>query len=188
MKRIAVTASLLLVAGCMTTADVPARAPQPSIAPTDAAALADRTADELAHLARFDPDRLEDVGAELSALAGVLFPDEVAPVAFVEPVRPAPPPEALLAGPSLRHGVHLASYRLEQNAVSGWQELTEEHQQLAALEARLERRHIGDQGVFLRLKAGPFDSRADAEAMCASLRNDELYCMPVDFSGQSLPE
>lgn len=187
MKRIAVTASLLLVAGCMTTAETPQLAPQPTVAPTHTAALADRTAEELAHLARFDPERLEEVGPELTALADMLFPSDPA-VASPQPVEPAAPPADLLAGPSLRHGVHLASYRLEQNAVSGWTELVEEHQQLATLEARLERRHIGDQGEFLRLKAGPFDSRAEAEAMCASLRNDELYCMPVDFSGHALPE
>ena len=187
MKRIAVTASLLLVSGCMTTTDATRSAPQPTIAPTQSAALAERTSIELAHLARFDPDRLAEVDAELQTLAGVLFTPEPAPVE-VEDVAPPAPPVDIMNAPSLRHGVHLASYRIEDNAVSGWRELAEAHVELAALEARLERRNIAGRGEFLRLKAGPFDTRADAAALCASLLDHDIYCMPVDFSGRTLAE
>ena len=191
MKRIAISASLLGLAGCMTTSGEPAQHPQPSIAPTESAALAERTAVELAHLARFDPERLEEVGAELGALANALFYAENAATASDDPV-PAPslsaPPAELLDAPSLRHGVHLASYRLESNARSGWQELVRGNPELTGLQARVERRLIDERGEFLRLKAGPFDSRDQASALCQQLQAREHYCMPVDFSGDALPE
>jgi len=171
----------------MTTTDANQITLQPTVAPTQSAALAERTSVELAHLARFDPDRLAGVDAELQALAGVLFPPDPVP-AEVEDVAPPAPPVDIMNAPSLRHGVHLASYRIEDNAISGWRELAEAHTELAALEARLERRNIEGRGEFLRLKAGPFDTRRDAAALCASLLDHDIYCMPVDFSGRTLAE
>ncbi len=171
----------------MTTTDANQIAPQPTIAPTQSAALAERTSVELAHLARFDPDRLTELDAELQALASVLFPQEPA-TAVEAPAVVAEPPVDIMHAPSLRHGVHLASYRIEDNAVSGWRELVSTHSQLASLEARLERRNIAGRGEFLRLKAGPFDARADAAELCASLLDHDIYCMPVDFSGRTLAE
>jgi len=37
--------------------------------------------------------------------------------------------------------------------------------------------------VYLRLKAGPFDSRDAAQAWCAQAQAEGYWCQPVDFTG-----
>lgn len=124
---------------------------------------------------------------EMQALASALaFGPEGRPASDTSAEADLPPAPDMSGARSLRHGVHLASYRLEDNAQAGWAELVEAHSELSGMEARIERRDLGERGIFLRLKAGPFDSHGAAQAFCASLGGDAVYCMPVDFTGETL--
>ncbi len=54
------------------------------------------------------------------------------------------------------------------------------------MQARTELVHL-EQGDFLRLKAGPFDTRADAQALCAQAQAAGLWCQTTHFTGAALP-
>lgn len=190
MKRLFLFVPILLT-GCVTTSggnDVTVTA---EVAGTRNAQIADATARELEHLARFNPDQLDQVSVELLALAAALVhashsPAEE-PVGLLTPEELPPAPSGFEQAASLRHGIHLASYRIEANAVAGWSELqTEFPDQLAARSARLEIAEIAGQGRYLRLKAGPYDTVSDARAACAAITARGAYCQTVDFSGANL--
>ena len=183
---------------CATTGSQPA-GPAPveaAVADTQPARLADATARELAHLARFEPETLDRVYPELRALAAALVgvdaaaPGEGAalPASAAAAATPQGLPEApeMSGGVSLMHAIHLASYRREDTARRGWRELRANHPVLADLDARLELAHIPGQGDFLRLKAGPFDSGAAALEACGALRPSGQYCQAADFTGRTL--
>lgn len=88
---------------------------------------------------------------------------------------------------SLFHAIHIASYRREATAQSGWQTLSAMFPEaLDGLEPRVEGVDIPGQGYFLRLKAGPFNSAGAAEAACAPFRAAGVWCAPVDFTGETL--
>ena len=210
MKTIPVLLVALSLAGCATGRDPQATGGPDSraqVAPTRPAQLADATARELSHLARFEPETLETVYPELRALAAALVGAGMdqqgeAPDLAQEPGLAAPSPwqmpaDMTVAGPprpdmsgavSLLHAVHLASYRREDMAIRGWAELQAAYPVLAGMDARLELAHIPEQGDFLRLKAGPFDNAGAARAFCAQFEAAGQYCMPVRFSGHALPQ
>ncbi len=94
-------------------------------------------------------------------------------------------PPSLPQGRSLLYAVHLGSYRHAARALRGFAELSDKAPELAALQARVEQVDLGPgKGVFERLKAGPFYSRAAAEALCGKLHAIGLYCSPADFTGR----
>ena len=193
LARFAIPLSACLLAGCATTQTPDVSFAEPVVAETRVAQLADATARELAHLARFEPDLLEEVGPELRALAMALVVSANMPVPESDPDAPSavllPPPADMAEATSLRHGIHLASYRLLENAQSGWSQLRERHRDLlGAMDARLETTHLDGRGIYLRLKVGPYDNAAAAARACQVFLASEDYCMPVDFSGQPLAE
>jgi len=189
---------MFLIAGCATTQQPEVAFEEPAIANTREAQLADATARELAHLARFDPDLLPRVSEELRALATALVVQgnlaEATEYSQTDNAnlptmsgQLAPPPGFMVDAPSLRHGIHLASYRLMENAESGWWELRARFPSvLDDLEPRLEIAQISNRGEFLRLKAGPYDNFDEAASACAVLESVRVYCQPVDFSGQPM--
>jgi len=190
---IAAAASACATTGSQPGPEAPAGA---AVADTQPARLADATARELAHLARFEPETLDRVYPELRALAAALVgvdaaaPGEgaalPAPAASGGPSHDLAGPPDMSGGASLMHAVHLASYRREAMARRGWEELQANHPVLADLDARLELAHIPGQGDFLRLKAGPFDSGAAALEACGALRPSGQYCQAADFTGRTL--
>ncbi len=92
------------------------------------------------------------------------------------------------AASSAVFGVHLASYRSVEAAARGWPQIrAAAPDALAAAAARVDTVDLGeDKGVYERLKAGPFPSRADADAACAALKGAGRYCQVTDFAGRSL--
>ncbi len=83
--------------------------------------------------------------------------------------------------------LHLASYRTEQNASSGWRELSGKYDMyLSSLEPRLRIVDIPAKGTFFRLLAGPYRSRAEASAACNDLKSLGAYCAVMPFTGVSL--
>ncbi len=88
---------------------------------------------------------------------------------------------------SVLFGVHLASYRLTDEARDGWRQLQRENpDELGLLEPRTEPVTIPDKGVFLRLIGGGFSSDEKAQALCANLKQKGLFCSVVSFQGQRL--
>ncbi len=89
--------------------------------------------------------------------------------------------------PAMLFGVHLASYRQEDEAREGWRKLQRENpDELGLLEPRLETVDVPERGSFLRLIGGGLSSREKAEALCSNLKTKGLYCSVSDFSGERL--
>ena len=88
---------------------------------------------------------------------------------------------------SVLFGVHLASYRLPEEAREGWRQLQRENpDELGLLEPRTEPVTVPDKGMFLRLIGGGFSSNEKAQALCANLKQKGLFCSVVSFQGQRL--
>ncbi|MEM8934987.1 MAG: hypothetical protein AAGC77_01105 [Pseudomonadota bacterium] len=88
---------------------------------------------------------------------------------------------------SVLYGVHLASYRVTEDALAGWQKLQRENpDELGLLEPRVESVSIPERGEFLRLIGGGFSTEAKAGALCASLIDKGLYCAVSGFVGDRL--
>lgn len=100
---------------------------------------------------------------------------------------PGLPPEPDLAGSTgLLHGVHVASYRDAEQARDGWAVLSERHAALSGLTPRIDETDLGEQGVYLRLKAGPFESAEAAEAACGGLEDSGDWCQVAAYDGAPL--
>jgi hypothetical protein len=160
--------------------DQPSQAVSP-VAETPNARMAARLAADLDRRSRYDPAALDAVEDEMRTLAlRLTAPPEPLP----EPDPVAPDPEG---GLSLFHAIHLASYRIEENAVSGWQSLQALLPDLLATRsARVEEADLGSRGMFLRLKAGPFDTDAEARAACREVEAAGGWCAVTDFTGRTL--
>lgn len=185
LRRFALCICLLALLGCVTTGGGTS-APAP-VADSENARLAAGLAEMLDQRARGEAASLDGAEAEMRALDAALQP-------------PSPPPQAELAlptgsvpelegGRSLFHAIHIASYRGEATARAGWQTLAAMFPEaLTGLEPRIEGVDIPGQGVFLRLKAGPFNSSGEAEAACAPFRSAGVWCAATDFTGAELPD
>jgi len=170
---------LLPLAACMTTREnAPVEQP---VARTQSAQTAAMLAADLERRARHDPASLEPVQDEMRTLA----------LRLAAPAEPPPDPDPVAPDPdggvSLLHAIHLASYRVEENAVSGWRSLQSLFPDLLAdREARLEEADLGSRGVFLRLKAGPFDTAEAARLACRQIEAAGGWCAVSDFNGRPI--
>ncbi len=99
-------------------------------------------------------------------------------------ITPAP---SLSNARSLMHAIHLGSYRTAARAYKGYAQIkSQTNGALAGLDPRVERVDLGPQkGIYERLKAGPFASRAEAQAKCTQIRATGVYCAPADFTGRA---
>ncbi len=105
-----------------------------------------------------------------------------------KPVSAVPPPAQAAAkeaeekkkpsGP--RPGVHLASYRSEQQADRGWTQIVSAHKALLeGLDHEVTKVNLGRKGTYFRLKAGPLASAQAAKDMCAKLKARRQFCEPT---------
>jgi len=99
-------------------------------------------------------------------------------------IGPAPD---LIGARSVMHAVHLTSYRRLEHAQIGWQQLQVQLPALVDLQARIETVQL-DEGEFMRLKAGPLDTRHAAQAFCGQAEAVGLWCQPTHFSGTELTD
>jgi len=161
----------------------------PEVSPQAQPALA--LAQLLEDTAIAHPDRIVAAQDEMQALQTVLLYAPAAPV--MADASPVPTPEMAVFEPapdltgahSLMHGVHLASYQRHEHALVGWTQLQTQLPALTALAPRLESVAL-PQGEFLRLKAGPLDQQAQAQALCAQAEAAGLWCQVTHFTGDPL--
>ncbi len=123
-----------------------------------------------------------------AALHAASFVDRAHPLSATASLNAGAPEAALPTSSSVLLSVHLASYRSAATAQAGWEQLfAAAPAVLNGLEPRLERVDLGpDKGEFLRLKAGPVGSRAEANAVCDTLRAQGRYCALDAFNGEAL--
>lgn len=90
-----------------------------------------------------------------------------------EAVKPA------MSGP--QPAIHLASYRNQKDAVSGWNELRKKYSSiLGGLQSEIKMVNLGPRkGKYYRLKVGPFPSQSEAKKACRSLKAKRQYCEPT---------
>lgn len=106
--------------------------------------------------------------------------------------KPAPGPDAFAdidpaSARSVLYALHLASYRSDDHAQQGWRLLqADAGATLAGLTPRIEVADLGSKGVYRRLKAGPFNTKAEAASRCEALRAAGHYCQLTDFAGRAL--
>lgn len=77
--------------------------------------------------------------------------------------------------------IQLAAIRDGRNtkAMTEWKRLSRRHSVLTALRPTVSRIDLGTKGVFQRLRAGPFDTQADARHVCSRLRAADQDCFVV---------
>jgi cell division septation protein DedD len=90
-------------------------------------------------------------------------------------VKPAPTPREAASG---AYVMQMASLRSESDAQAAWKRIQAKHVALLeGLKPLVERADLGDRGVFYRLQAGPFPSKATADDLCAQLKAAGQDCL-----------
>ncbi|MBD0426676.1 SPOR domain-containing protein [Aquisalinus flavus] len=85
------------------------------------------------------------------------------------------------------YGLHLASYRVIDNAYSGWDVLLGRNtEELGLLEPRIAAADIPGLGLHYRLKAGPLATREEAISLCERIKSGGDYCAVMAFDGDPL--
>jgi len=149
--------------------------------------------DQLRALAELASDALDDLSPSAPGDAAAATPESAstppapetaaaAPPAPAPARAPVPAPETRPAGLSGEGGflVQLAAYRSQDAADAGWTEFSRRHGLLLnATEKRVQRADLGAKGVFYRLRAGAFETRAHASAFCDRLKGEGLDCIVV---------
>ncbi|MGF1454721.1 MAG: SPOR domain-containing protein [Alphaproteobacteria bacterium] len=143
-------------------------------------------------LSRLSPTALEGTAGE-AAVTDVTAPI-MATVASASPSGDTVTalPTAAPGRPTPRDGleqfaVHLASYKDPAAARRGWRDIAADHPSLiGVLTPVLAQVDLGDQGIFYRLKAGPFGTWDKADAVCKALRALSWTCTVLDFAGLPL--
>ena len=92
--------------------------------------------------------------------------------------EPAPPPPAAATGPYM---VQLASFRSIDDADKAWRKAVKKNGDLlSAHSAQVVRADLGgDQGVYFRLRIGPFAGGGEAKLLCERLKARNVDCFVV---------
>lgn len=85
------------------------------------------------------------------------------------------------------YAVHLASYRIEENARRGWSQLSGKYPGvLGGLSPQVSIVDLPGEGRFVRLIAGPYESRLSAARACDEIKARGDYCAILGFDGAPL--
>ncbi len=99
----------------------------------------------------------------------------------------APPQKS--AGMASYFALHLTSYSDARNLLTGWNKLQKRHSDLlTALTPKVEWITTASGASFLRLKAGPFATRAEANQACRTIRARDDYCAVDDYDGADIKD
>lgn len=100
---------------------------------------------------------------------------QAAPVKAVEMAEAEKPKPS---GP--QPGIHLASYRSENQAERGWAQIKRAQKEvLADLNHYIAKVTLGRKGTYYRLKAGPVASQGEATTLCRTLKRRRQFCEPT---------
>ncbi len=120
------------------------------------------------------------------------------PTAAAPPQKPAPPPQkaapppqkaqppaqlaaAPPATPSGRFVVQVAAMRSASQAQAYWTRLVDKHPQLLGnLKLDVQRADLGNRGIFFRVRAASFDTKAKASELCTALKSRGTDCIVKD--------
>jgi len=106
------------------------------------------------------------------------IPPKIAEAVTVTPVVATP-----AVGPAPAAGgftAHVASYKTEAAARTGWAQLRGRVPDLASVEPQVLPVEVQDKGTWYRLTAGRFASRDQTAGFCAALKGVVAYCNPVE--------
>lgn len=93
--------------------------------------------------------------------------------------QPAVVPTASSA--EARYRVQLGAYRSDADAAKEWTRLTKVYPgELKGLKYFVERKDLGEKGIFYRLQAGPFENSSDARQACKKLIENKQGCFFVE--------
>ncbi len=121
-----------------------------------------------------EPERSADV--EPSAAESVTRPEPAA----IEAAEPALPIGRFAFDASGAFLVQIAALRSEAAAVRAWDDaLAGAPDIFAGAERRIQRADLGARGVFYRLRAGAFATRANASEFCAAVKANGASCIVV---------
>jgi hypothetical protein len=85
------------------------------------------------------------------------------------------------------YALHLASYRSLDNALKGWESLSNTYsKELCGLLALTEKVTVNNR-QFFSLRAGGFETKDMADNACIQLTNKNQYCRSIRFTGDMLP-
>ncbi len=77
--------------------------------------------------------------------------------------------------------IQLGAFKSEKIAADDWKRLQRLHPEvLGKLNFSVERKDLGDKGIFYRLQAGPFDSGSEARLVCKKLIEKQQGCFVVE--------
>jgi len=114
--------------------------------------------------------------ARLAAIESAFGPI-TASISPAETSTPAYVPPASTSFPKV--GIHLASYRNQENVERGWAELQAAQSDiLSGLQLNIVDYRSDHDGLYRRMVAGPLDP-AGAESRCASLKDRGIWCQVV---------
>lgn len=130
-----------------------------------------------------EPQALPDGPEEGSAIEDdVAVPGDPAP----HPATEAEPPAAAAPAPILPTAtsgtflVQLGAFGSERAAETGWDTMANRHRAaLTGLSRDIQRADLGARGIFYRLRAGPFDTRGEADGTCRALKAAGQDCLVV---------
>lgn len=126
-------------------------------------------------------------GAEAQVLENLRTGERLEPSSRERSFETEPTPSAAPETSSEAWSVHLASYFTEEDAVLGWDVLLLQYGDvLARFEPILASVDLGERGVFVRLLAGPLQTRGEAEELCDRMQSVGAYCVPADGAGRFL--
>lgn len=80
-----------------------------------------------------------------------------------------------------KYRIQLGAYRSESDAAKDWKRLTKQYPSLLQnLSYFIERKDLGEKGIFYRLQAGPFDDSGGARMACKKLIENKQGCFFVE--------
>lgn len=185
LRNVLIPMLAVLASACATTGgpDNVAMHPAPQVADHPDARLAIAIAAEL-EARSVTGAGLSQARPEMEALAAALWSRDIA---GSDAANEPEPEEVIPPGTSLLYGVHIASYRSLDHAGQGWATMLGAMPDiLTGLEPRVEEADLGERGIYLRLKAGPFLSPDEAQTACRSLTERAIYCQVMPFTGRPL--
>lgn len=112
---------------------------------------------------------------------GARFPGGVSGKLEVVPSPPGVKAPALAAGFTGPVGLHLLSMGSAGHGDKAWEALKKEFPELVPLSFKVSRADLGELGATYRLIAGPLETSAAAEALCATLRSKGQTCQTTPF-------